>query len=150
MTDLQAIKFQNVVPPAAIYDNASWTMLSPGYVDTFGLNYITYILQLGAMDIAMVALKLTECETSGGSYTDISGADFSVSPLTLPVDTDDNKLVAIYVPISGVRMRYQKIVATFGDGAAGTYASCIALLSPSQKPSTATTRGLLSQAIVTG
>jgi len=150
MTDLQALKFQNVVPPAAIYDNAAWTILSPGYQDTFGMNYVAYIVSYGATDIATVALKLTECETSGGSYTDVPLADFSVLPLTLPSATDDNHLFAIFCPVNGLRKRYQKIVGSFGDGSAGTFASCLAIFSPTQKPYDATTRGLTQQAIVAG
>ena len=44
-----------------------------------------YDALLGALDIAIAAMKLTESNDSGMSgAVDISGADFSVSPLTLP------------------------------------------------------------------
>jgi len=150
MVDTQGNKYVNVCAPDGLHDNTSLTILSPGYVDTFGFHQITYILQLGATDIALTAFKLTECDTTGGSYTDVSGADFSVSPLTLPTATDDNHLFGIFCAVSGVRKRYQKLVVTFGDGSSGGYGSVLAILSnPDNAPYNATTRGLTQQAIIT-
>jgi hypothetical protein len=141
----------NIFPPGAIVDNTSWTILSPGYLDTLGYHNVEYVIQFGAMDIAMAALKVTECETTGGSYTDIPLADYSVSPATLPSATDDNHLFSITIPINGLRKRYQKIVATGGDGSAGTYMSCIAILgNPDNAPYDATTRGYTQQLTVAG
>lgn len=146
----QLLKVIPVCAPDAIHDNTSLTILSPGYTDTFGLNHITYILQLGATDIALAALKLTECDTTGGTYTDVTGADFSVSPLTLPAATDDNKVYGIFCPINGLRKRYQKLVVTFGDGTVGGFGAVVAYGTPVQLPYDATTRGLGQQALVAG
>lgn len=146
MNDLQKLKFQNVTPPAAIIDNAAVTT---GAVDTRGFSKACFIVQLGALDVAITAMKLTESDASNMSgAADVEGADFSVAPLTLPAATDDNKLFAIYVELRG-RKRFLDLSLTCGDGAAGTFVSVLAILDGgSEHPNTATKRGLSQQAIV--
>lgn len=144
MHDLQNCKFLNVTPPAAIVDNAAFTTTS---VDTKGWDEAAFIVSLGALDIALAAFKLRESDDDS-SYSDVAGADFSVSPLTLPAATDDNKLYGIFVNCVG-RKRYLDLSLTGGDGAAGTYASVLAILTRGdQAPNTATKRGLAQQVIV--
>ena len=124
MNNLQNLKVVPAVYPGAIVDNASWTGVA---IDTLEFDEALVVVQLGAIDIKMVALKLTECDTSGGVYTDITGLDFS-SPDVLPTASDDNGLFGFFVDLRG-RKRYLKIVATGGDGAAGTYLAATVLLS---------------------
>ncbi|HEY8562799.1 MAG TPA: hypothetical protein VIL74_20645 [Pyrinomonadaceae bacterium] len=144
MNNLQNLKFVNVTPPAAIVDNAAVTT---GAVDVKGWSKACFVVQLGALDIAITAMKLRESDDNS-SYSDISGADFSVSPLTLPSATDDNKLFAIFVDLRG-RKRYLDLSLTCGDGAAGTFVSVMAILDGgAEHPNTATERGLSQQAIV--
>ncbi|TXH18422.1 MAG: hypothetical protein E6R03_02170 [Hyphomicrobiaceae bacterium] len=144
MLDLQNLKFVNVTPPAAIIDNSAATTAS---VDRRGWDEVCFLVALGAMDIAVTALKLRESDDDS-SYSDVPGADFSVSPLTLPSATDDNKLVAIFVNGVG-RKAYLDLSITLGDGAAGTYVAVLAILARGKTaPSTATLRGLSQQAII--
>lgn len=144
MNVLQNLKFINVTPPGAIVDNAAFTTAS---VDSKGWDELAFIVSLGALDIAIAAFKLGNSDTDG-SYVDLSGADFSVSPLTLPASTDDNKVYAIFVNCGG-KKRYFDLTLTGGDGATGTYASVLAILAKGETaPSTATLRGLAQQAIV--
>lgn len=148
MINEQNVKYQNIIPPAAIIDNTSATVLS--YIDTSGFNHLTMIFQLGATDIATVAMKVQHCATSGGSYADISGAAASgtTGDGRLPTATDDNGLFMMSIPLTGVN-RYVKPVYTGGDGAAGTYLSCLAILSKAEQPPyDATTRGLAGQIIL--
>ena len=145
MLSLQNFKFVNVTPPAAIIDNAAAVTAA---VDTKGFDECAFLVQLGALDIAVAALKLQESDSAGSGYTDIAGADFSVSPLTLPSATDDNKLYLITVNLVG-RKRYLDLSLTLGDGAAGTYVAVLAILGRGQQtPATAANRGLGQQAIV--
>lgn len=145
MNNLQNLKFINVTPPAAIVDNAAFTTAS---VDTRGWDECAFIASFGAMDIAMATFKLRESDDDS-SYADVSGADFSVSPLTLPSATSDNTIFGIFVRCGGARKRYLDLSATGGDGAAGSYLSVLAILAKGkQVPSTATLRGLAQQAIV--
>ena len=112
-----------VTPPQAIVDNASWTT---GEIDTLGADFLVVNILLGATDIAMTELKLTESDTAGSGHTDVPGTVFGTdnndtgSPSTLPSATDDNKFFTFHVDLRG-RKRYLDLVATAGDGAAGTY-----------------------------
>jgi hypothetical protein len=141
---LQSVKFVNVTPPAAILDNASATTNS---VNTEGFAHATFLVELGATDIALTALKLQESDTDS-SYGDVTGAIFGTSALpdgttsTLPSATDDNKIYAIYVDLKG-RKKYLDMVITVGDGTAGGYVACQCILSGADvQPHTATGLGL--------
>lgn len=155
MIDLQACKFVSVTNPAAIVDNASYTT---AVIDTIGYDHCTIIVQVGATDIAMTALKITESEASDMTgAVDVSGAVYGTSTLpaldggatsALPSDTDDNKMFAFHVNLQG-RMRYLDLVATAGNGTAGTYLTAIAILSRGAvSPATAVNRGLAANLIV--
>ena len=140
MKDLETCKFVNVTPPAAINDNTAYTTAA---VDTLGFKAVMFLVILGAMDIAVAVLKLTESDDSGMSgAVDVTGADFSVSPATLPSATADNTIVAISVKLTGKRKRYLDLSFTAGDGSAGTYANVLAILAePECSPTTAAERG---------
>lgn len=134
-----------VTNPGAIVDNAAFTTAT---IDTKGFAFVTIILLLGAMDIALAALKLRESDDSGMSgAVDVDGADFSTDA-TLPGATDDNKLYAIHVNLKG-RKRYLDLSLTGGDGSAGTYAAALAILSDAEEaPSSAEGRGFAAELIV--
>lgn len=119
MNPMQNAKFVSVTPPGAINDNTAWTTAE---VDTAGFGYAVFTLYLGASDIAMAVFKLQEGDTSGSATTDIPGADFSVSPLTLPAADDDNSAYRIFVDL-GPRKRYLNLSITAGNGSLGTYAA---------------------------
>lgn len=147
MFALQNCKFVNVTPPAAIVDNAPFTTAA---VDTKGWKEVVFLVTLGALDIALAAFKLQESDDSGMSgAVDVAGADFSVSPLTLPADTADNNLYAIFVNMTNGRKRYLDLSLTGGNGTNGTFATVLAILGRGEDvPYNATTRGLAQQAIV--
>lgn len=140
MQRLQNLNFFQVTAPTAINDNTAYTTNT---IDTLGYDELLIEIAFGAMDIAVAALKLTESNSSNmSSPNDITGADFSVSPATLPSATDDNHFYGIHVKLGGARKRYMDLSFTAGDGAAGTYASVNAILGRGEtEPSTAATRG---------
>jgi hypothetical protein len=139
MNSLQSVKTVQITPPGAIVDNAAFTTAT---VDTKGFSKVRILVSLGALDIAIAAMKLRESDDSGMSgAVDVTGTDFSVSPLTLPSATDDNKLYSFYVDLRG-RKRYLDLTLTGGDGTAGTYATVTAdLYGASECPNSATERG---------
>jgi len=148
----QKLKRHIFIAPQAIVDNASWTST---VFDTLGCTSLTIEFILGATDIAMVALKVQEADaktdaTTLTSGTDISGADFSVSPATLPSATADNTIVSVTIPITGGRKRFINLVATAGNGAAGTFASAIGLATLQEVPGTAAQCNVGQQLIVAG
>ena len=136
-------KFVAITPPGAIVDNAAFTTAA---LDTKGFRWITIIVLLGALDIAVAAMKLQESDDSGMSgATDVPGADFSIAPATVPAATDDNKAYAIQINTLG-RKRYLDLSLTGGDGTAGTYATVIALMSRAeQTPRDAPARGFAQE-----
>lgn len=141
----QTDKFFSITPPGAIVDNASLTTAT---IDTLGFGYCRVFAILGATDIAMTALKIQESDDSGMSgAADVTGlvygtsTDIAGSTSALPSATDDNKCFAFEIELKG-RKRYLDLVATCGDGAAGTYINVMCLLSrASDVPVTKTERG---------
>ena len=143
MNQLQNTKLVSITPPGLIVDNASYTTSS---IDTQGWDYLQVVVYLGATDIAMTALKLQESDTDG-SYGDVTGLVFGTSSniagstSTLPSATDDNKFFVFDVDLRG-RKRYFDLVATAGDGTAGTFLTAFAILSRGkEQPVTAAERG---------
>lgn len=140
MVHTQSLKVLNVTPPGAIVDNAAFTTAS---IDTIGFDKALIIVQLGALDIALAALKLRQSDDDS-SYSDVTGGDYSVSS-TLPSATADNGLYAFHVDLRG-KKRYLDVSLTGGDGTAGTYASVIAILDNAQEhPNSATERGFAAE-----
>jgi hypothetical protein len=143
MTPAQNSKYVLVTPPAAILDNASATTNS---IDTKGWDYLQVVCSIGATDIAMSALKLQTSDTDS-SYADLTGAVFGTSTnidgatSAVPSATDDNKVFVIEVDLRG-KKRYFDLVATAGNGTAGTYFTALAILSKGEiSPITAAGRG---------
>jgi len=131
MNPLQQSKYVAAIKPAAILDNTSATAT---VVDTTGYDYATVIVQLGATDIAVTALKLQASSTSGGTYADITGATFDGgsgmggATLALPSATDDGQTCVFQVDMRG-KNPFLKVVATFGDGTSGGFIAAVAVLS---------------------
>lgn len=138
-------KFVGITPPAAIVDNTSYTTAA---IDTVGYGFVEIYVYLGATDIAMAALKVQESDDSGMSGAEdvpgcVVGTSVNADGATsaLPTATDDNKLMKFEIDMRG-RKRYLDVVATAGDGTAGTYMTAFAILSqPSISPITATAKG---------
>jgi hypothetical protein len=143
MNSAQQAKKLIVISPAAISDNASPTTNS---IDTKGFDYLEVDVMIGASDIAMAVLKLQSSDTDG-SYADVTGliwgtsANIAGATSTLPSATDDNKIFSFQVDLRGQK-RYFDLVATTGDGTAGTYITAIARLSMAKDmPTTAAEQG---------
>ena len=151
MNQAQNLKVVNYCPPTAIKDNASFTTNA---IDTAGFGKLAIYFTLGATDIAMTALKVQESNDSGMSGAeDITGLVYgtSANPETgttsaLPTADDDNKVFAFFINLSG-RKRYIDVVATAGDGSAGTFGSGVAFLYDGDGINTAAERGLAANLI---
>ena len=128
---LEACKLVSVTPPQAIKDNASWTT---GEIDTKDWDHLTLIVYLGATDIAVAAMTVTESDTSGSGHANVTGliagtsTNIDGSTSALPTATDDNKFQVFEIDLRG-RKRYIDLTFTAGDGTAGTYAAVLGILS---------------------
>jgi hypothetical protein len=133
-----------MVPPEAIKDNGSFTSAA---LDTKGADYAEILAILGATDIEMSTLKVQECATSGGSYSDVTGLVFGTSTNTggstseVPAATDDDTIYKFEIDVRYTE-RYLKIVATYGDGTVGGFFTAVAILSRlGESPKTAALAG---------
>ena len=147
MKKAQTSKLVKITPPAAIANNTSPATSS---VDTKGFRYARIVLFLGATDIALTALKVQEADDDS-TYSDITGTVMGTdnntggSASTLPSATDDNKFFVFEIDLRG-RKRYLDLVMTGGDGAAGTYATALAILSRAKVvPDSVTEKGLAAE-----
>lgn len=131
MVEAQNAKWVAITPPVAIVDNASWTTTE---VDTLGWDYAEIVVLLGATDIAMAALAVTESDTSGSGHANVTGlvwgtsSNIAGSTSALPSATDDNTFQVAQIDLRG-RKRYLDLTMTAGNGTAGTYAVALCRLS---------------------
>lgn len=129
----QNTKIKWLTPPGAIVDDAAYTTTA---LDTAGWSHVDIYVGIGATDIAMAALKVQESDDSGmSSPADITGCVAATSTLpesgatsVLPTADHDNTFHVFSIPTMG-RKRYFDLVATAGDGTAGTYLTAFAVLS---------------------
>lgn len=140
----QAVKYINVTPPAAIVDNASYTTAE---IDTQGFDYLTLVVSLGATDIAMAALAVTESDASGSGHANVTGlvygtsTDIEGNTSALPTALQDDGIFLFEIDLRG-RKRYIDVTATAGDGTAGTFATILGILSRAeQRPFSITEKG---------
>ena len=134
MQTLQTLKFAKAINVV----DANGTTATAVAVDCIGASDVAILVQIGNIAANMTALKVTECDTSGGSYTDITGAAFT-NPTAAG---SDNTLAVCYINRrNGARKRYLKVTATAGADA--TLIGAVALLaSNEQTPDTDTERGV--------
>jgi len=124
-------KYVAITPPAAIIDDASATTAE---IDTLGWDNVEIVVFLGATDIAMTALAVTESDTSGSGHVNVTGLVWGTSTnidgntSALPSATDDNTFQVAQIDMRG-RKRYLDLTATCGNGSAGTFLTAFARLS---------------------
>ncbi len=100
-------------------DNGAFTAVA---IDTAGFEAAEIACIFQNVPANFAALKITECETSGGSYTDVTGTvigtakniDGATSALPAASGGDDTNVV--FQLDLRKRKRYLKVAATAGDG----------------------------------
>jgi len=140
---LKALKFGLLTYPE-LKDNGAFT--NNTYIDTSGLSALLVLIAMGAIDIGFGSTASTtpplveECDTTGGTYTAVTGAALSACPGA----SDDGKMYGIYVTLSKSHKRYMRVQApTAGDGTAGVAAAIVAIGFPSDvMPRSAAEMGL--------
>lgn len=145
MIHAQNCKVVKITPPAAIVDNAAYTTTE---LDTLGWDYVQIFVHLGATDIAIATLQVTESNTSGSGHAAVTGLvwgtsnNIAGSTSTIPSATDDNKFFLFEIDMRKGRKRYLDLNATAGNGTAGTYLTAWAVLWRGENsPVTASERG---------
>lgn len=149
MVHAQRSKAVAVIQPVAILDNSSWTTVE---IDRKGWDYCVIIFQLGATDIALTALAVTESDTTGSGHANVTGLVFGTSTNTdgdtssLPSATDDDNLFAFEIDLRG-RKRFLDLTATIGDGTVGGFASCVAYLTRGKEEPSSSAEAGFSQTL---
>lgn len=140
MKTAQDIKIVEVTPPAAKVDAAAFTTAA---IDTFGWSHLKILCYIGDIDVNFAAMKLQMADNSSMTNAEditgtVGGTDF-----TLPTAAaGDNTINTFDVDLRG-KDRYIDLVATGGDGTAGTYMTVIGILSrPTISPNSASERGV--------
>ena len=117
------------------------------YVDTAGWGHLRVLLITGTVDITTgstaegMAPLVEECDTTDGSYTDVSDAALADSISA----TEDDSLFAIDIDLTKSHKRYMQVQAPHaGDGTTGNNLAIIGILSKpmGQGPGSAADQGL--------
>lgn len=151
MIDLKNIpnflKFTLCLPPQ-LKDDGDFA--GNTYVDTQGLEALIFLIALGTTDVTAgdavgstaegTAPKIEECDTTGGTYTDVDDAALSDA---LQYD-DDDTLWAIKVDLTKSHKRYMQVNAphSAAGNANGSNLCIIAIGVPQNSPMTAGDMGL--------
>lgn len=131
MNPLQDTKVVNITPPAAIVDNSAFTTAE---IDTKNWDFCQIFVFIGATDIALTVLQVTEADVSATNHAAITGtvvgtaANIDGATSALPGAGDDNKFVIFDIDLRG-RKRYLDLNVTIGDGSTGGFVAAWALLS---------------------
>lgn len=149
IADAQATKKVLLTPPQLKDDG---DLADNGYVDTAGWGYAEFLMATGFMDEALgsgaegTAVKLEQCDTTDGTYTDIQASALAAAIAA----NQDNTLRQIDVNLSnGTFKRYMRIHKPHsGNGTTGVNFCAICILSkPQQFPTSAAERGLAEHVI---
>ncbi len=144
MQEIDNMKFAILCPPQLKDDG---DFVSNTYVDTRGFNHARFLFIMGVTDIGVgstaegTAPKIEECDTTGGSYTDVDDAALADAI----ADDEDSLLFAIDVDLRKSHKRYMQVTAPHaGDGSNGANMAIIAILSKAEGNvlATATAMGL--------
>lgn len=129
MNAIQKMKFVEMMPPATANDG---DFSGNTYVDTQGWDRLTVVIQTGSLAAAIgstaegTAPLVEECDTTGGSYTAVSGAALADAI----GDGEDSQLHVIDIDLAKSHKRYMQVQAPHA-GAGACYAGILGILSRS-------------------
>ncbi|MFZ0035635.1 MAG: hypothetical protein WAK60_11695 [Sedimentisphaerales bacterium] len=149
MIEVQDTKRVILLPPQLKNGGA---FVGNTYVDCAGCGHLRVEFIIGTTDVAVgsgdaaTPPKLEECDTTDGSYTDITDAELAAVLGT----GDDNKVKAIDVNLTHSHKRYVEVNAPTADsGSTGCNLCIIATLSkPNISPKDADGQGLAELVVV--
>ena len=148
ITDIQTTKTGLLLPPQ-LKDNGDFA--GNTYIDTAGFNHLRVLLAVGTLDETIgstddtTAPLVEECDTTDGTYTDVSDAALADAIAA----TEDDSLFAIDIDLRHVHKRYMRVQAPHAaDGTTGCNLAIIGILSvPDDAPDSAAEQGLAEHVI---
>ena len=109
-------------------------------IDTLGFNSMLVITMFGVVSTAdFTAFLLTECDTSGGTYTTVTGTELAGADLPTAAGADGD-INLTFVNLGGARKRYFKVGYTPPAGVS-LISICFVLFDGDIDPVTATQHG---------
>jgi hypothetical protein len=143
MIHVQETKLVNMLYPQLKDDG---DLADNNYVDTRGWAHLRIVIQIGNLDANFgsttesISPRVEECDTPGGSYTDVTGALLADAIAAV----EDGKLFAFDINLNKTHKRYMRLKAPHaGDGTTGVNAAALGILSrPSIGPKCAADQGL--------
>lgn len=148
MIEIQNTKTVILTPPQVV-NNGDFA--SNTYVDTQGFHHLRVLLITGVITASSpigstaegTAPLVEECDTTGGSYTAVTGAALADAI----ADSEDSLLFAIDIDLTKSHKRYMQVQAPHsGDGTPGAALAIIGILSRSDvSPGSAAEAGLAEQ-----
>jgi len=143
MIPIQNTKTLIMVPPE-LKDNGDYT--TNNYVDTLGWDHLRVLWIVGTLDTTIgstaegSAPKVEECDTTDGTYTDITGAALADSIAA----TEDDKIFCVDVDLHGCKRYLEVDPPHCGDGTTGACLCIIGILSRGETaPNTAAEAGFV-------
>jgi len=129
MIQIQQTKSQILLPPQ-LKDDGDFA--GNVYIDTAGWGHLRVLIAVGTVDAAIgstaegTAPLVEECNTTDGTYTDVSGAALADAIGA----TEDDSLFAIDIDLTKSHKRYMQVqVPHAGNGTTGCNACIIGQLS---------------------
>ena len=131
MIEIQNTKIGILTPPQ-IQNNGDFTTNT--YIDTAGWGHLRILFMTGVITASSpigstaegTAPLVEECDTTGGTYTDVSGAALADAI----ADDEDGLLFAIDIDLTKSHKRYMQVQAPHsGDGTPGAALAIIGILS---------------------
>lgn len=118
------------------------SVTSGAFSNTEGAEYVLFVVAFGAIagGGGLSVLKVQESTTSGGTYSDISNADYIAAGKTL-ADTSDNGVALILLRTRGRQLHY-KIVATTAGAVNTIINSIVAVALPGKVAAPQSTGGI--------
>jgi hypothetical protein len=143
MIPVQEMKFVNMLYPQLKNDG---NLDDNNYVDTKSWAHLRVLIQIGNTDAALGstaegnAVKVEECDQSGGTYSDVTDAALADAI----ANDEDGCLFAIDINLAKTHKRYMRLNAPHaGAGSTGVCAAAIGILSrPAIGPKSAADAGL--------
>ena len=145
MIEVQNMKICILTPPQ-IKNNGDFDTNT--YLDTQGYNHLRVLFITGVITASApigstaegTAPLVEECDTTGGTYTDVSGAALADAI----ADSEDGLLFAIDIDLTKSHKRYMQVQAPHvGDGTPGAALCIIGILSRAERgPANAAGMGL--------
>ena len=123
--NVDKLHLARAISPVSVADTTAQTS---EYVDVKGYNKCTFAIAIGSVADAdaTFAVTMTECDTSGGSYTAVAAADISGTLTLAGFQFDDDNEVR-KVGYKGSK-RYVKLVITPSANASAALMSAVAVL----------------------